>query len=153
MLRVPTAFIRKTRRFVPRLGELETRLTPSVTVTVNITNDTNAVSPASSPNDSTGHVSLRSAVEYVNHQASSFASPNVINLDGLLDGDHRREVGGARTPAEHFIDLVEGYTAVLLGGQSGQRVDLGNLAFQTAKGLAGEQLIDAAPPGVVVTRR
>lgn len=44
--------------------------------TVDITGDTHAVSPAASPNDSGGHVSLRSAIEAANAQAS----PTTINV-------------------------------------------------------------------------
>src|ERR1035438_1143716 len=39
--------------------------------TVNITSDTHAATPASSPNDSGGHISLRSAIEAANAQAGA----------------------------------------------------------------------------------
>ena len=39
--------------------------------TVNTTSDTHAVSPASSPNDSGGHISLRSAIEAANAQSGA----------------------------------------------------------------------------------
>jgi hypothetical protein len=48
--------------------------------TVDITNDTHAVSPATSPNDGSGNVSLRSAIEAANAQAG----PTTINLPSGL---------------------------------------------------------------------
>ncbi len=44
--------------------------------TVNTTSDTHAVTPASSPNDSTAHISLRSAIEAANAQAGA----TIINV-------------------------------------------------------------------------
>ncbi len=44
--------------------------------TVNVTTDTHAVTPASSPNDSGGHISLRSAIEAANAQSGA----TTINL-------------------------------------------------------------------------
>jgi len=48
----------------------------SGTYTVNTTGDTHAAAPASSPNDSGGHISLRSAIE----AASAQSSPTTINV-------------------------------------------------------------------------
>jgi hypothetical protein len=56
---------RKPRHVVLLLETLEARDVPS-TVTVNTTNDTNAVNPAVSPLDSTGNISIRSALEFLN---------------------------------------------------------------------------------------
>lgn len=46
------------------------------TYTVTVLNDTHAVSPSTSPNDSGGHISVRSAIEAANAQAS----PTIINI-------------------------------------------------------------------------
>jgi hypothetical protein len=52
----------------------------SSTVTVNTPTDSHAVAPLASALDGTGHISLRSAVEFVNNQASTAGSPNIINI-------------------------------------------------------------------------
>ena len=56
---------------------------------VNVTNDTHAVSSSTSPNDSTGHVSLRSAIEAANAQTGATTikiPPGTYNLGlGELD--------------------------------------------------------------------
>jgi hypothetical protein len=56
---------RKPRRVVLYLETLEARDVPS-TVTVNTTNDTNAANAALSPVDSSGNISIRSALEFLN---------------------------------------------------------------------------------------
>jgi hypothetical protein len=56
---------RKPRRVVVSLEALEARDMPS-TFTVTTTNDTNAVNPAVSPLDSSGNISIRSALEALN---------------------------------------------------------------------------------------
>ncbi len=57
------AAVRKRPRVVPLLEALEDRLVPSSMLTVTTTNDTHAVDAAVSAQDSTGNISLRSAIE------------------------------------------------------------------------------------------
>jgi hypothetical protein len=67
-------------RFELQLLVLEDRLAPSVTLNVTTTNDTHAVAPAVSALDSDGNISLRSAIEFADTQASSAADPNIISV-------------------------------------------------------------------------
>ena len=60
------AAARKRPRVLPRLEALEDRMVPSSMLTVNTTMDTNAVNPAVSALDSSGNISLRSAIERAN---------------------------------------------------------------------------------------
>ena len=60
------AAVRKRPRVLPRLEALEERMVPSSMLTVNTTMDTNAVNPAVSALDSSGNISLRSAIERAN---------------------------------------------------------------------------------------
>lgn len=74
--------------FRRKLETLEKRwLLSGVTLTVNTANDTHAVSASASPNDASGNISLRSAIEYLNANAAggdtvNFSLPagSTINL-------------------------------------------------------------------------
>src|SRR5579862_5254412 len=78
--RPPNPTMKKMSRAIGRNGSLLVAVASLLAVpcvrgagpfTVNTSNDTHAVNPASSPNDSGGQVSLRSAIEAANAQSGA----------------------------------------------------------------------------------
>src|ERR1035441_1424211 len=65
--------------------------------TVNITGDTRAATPAASPNDSGGHISLRSAIEAANAQAGATTINVLAGTHNLSLGELRNESNGTKT--------------------------------------------------------
>src|SRR5437764_5484863 len=95
---------RNPRRVVLVVEALEDRIVPS-TFTVNTTNDTNAVNPAVSPLDSSGNISLRSALEALNTNPGT--NDTIIVPAGLY---HLTAAGGAGqgTAGSLFISDTNG---------------------------------------------
>jgi hypothetical protein len=73
------------RTFRPHLEQLETRLSPAVIATVDTLNDGNAADPSRSAAESSGAISLRSAIEYANANNIAGAIDFRAGLAGTID--------------------------------------------------------------------
>ncbi len=87
--------------------------------TVNTTSDTHAVTPASSPNDSGGHVSLRSAIEAANAQSGATTINVPAGTYNLTLGELAVAPNGLKTntligagPASTFVSQTDGSNRV-----------------------------------------
>lgn len=80
----------------------------AITVAVNTTSDTHASSPSSSPNDGSGNVSLRSAIEYANDHSGTTVS--------VGSGTYNLSLG------EIQIDISSSFTIIVNGAGAGSTI-------------------------------